>query len=172
VSVRRPAQKAQVTALDSNTRRSHWTWRDGLGYALAFLAWVALSAASALALLAVRSMIGPLTLAIGVRDLSQQRIWELGARAGTFDSIARVAVGVVWLVYILIVEEYLRSSIGDARAQRIRAASAGVDGNHTDYNRLGLRTLACRALIAAAFPAAGLILYLLLQGVLWLLLRS
>ena len=48
------------------------------------------------------------------------------ARApGTFDSIARVAVGVVWLVYILIVEEYLRSSIGDARAQRIRAASAG-----------------------------------------------
>ena len=159
--------------MDSSTRRSNWTWRDGLGYALAFLAWVALSATTALALLAVRSTIGPLTLAIGVRDLgSQQRIWELGARAGTFDSIARVAVGVVWLVYILIVEEYLRSSIGDARAQRIRAASAGADDNQLDYSRRGLRTLARRTLIAAAFPAAVFILYLLLQGVLSLLLRS
>jgi hypothetical protein len=158
--------------MDSSTRRSNWTWHDGLGYALAFLAWIALSAASALALLAVRSTIGPLTLAIGVRDLSQQRIWELGARAGTLDSIARVAVGVVWLVYIMIVEEYLRSSIGDARAQRIRAASAGADDNHTDYYRRGLRALARRTLIAAAFPAGVLILYLLLQGVLSLLLRS
>jgi hypothetical protein len=158
--------------MDSNTRRSNWTWRDGLGYALAFLAWVALSAASALALLAARSTIGPLTLAIGVRDLSQQRIWELGARAGTFDSIARVAVGVVWLVYILIVEEYLRSSIGDARAQRNRAASAGADDNQTDYDRIGLHALARRTFIAAAFPAAVFILYLALQGVLSLLLRT
>ncbi|MCU0501419.1 MAG: hypothetical protein MUC51_06580 [Anaerolineae bacterium] len=159
--------------MDSKTRRSNWIWRDGLGYALAFLAWVALSAASALALLAVRSTIGPLTLAIGVRDLgSQQPIWELGARAGTFDSIARVAVGVVWLVYILIVEEYLRSSIGDARAQRIRAASAGADDNQTVYSRRGLRTLARRTLIAAAFPAAVFILYLVLQGVLSLLVRA
>ena len=78
----------------------------------------------------------------------------------------------MWLVYILIVEEYLRSSIGDARAQRIRAASAGADDNQTDYSRIGLRTLARRTLIAAAFPAAVLILYLLLQGVLSLLLRS
>ena len=158
---------------NGNTGRLKPAWRDGLGYALAFLAWVALSAASALALLAARSMIGPLTLAIGVRDpAGQQRFWELGARAGTFDSIARVAVGVVWLVYVLIVEEYLRSSIGDARAQRIRAASAGADDNQTDYNQLGLQTLARRTLIAAAFPAAVLILYLLLQGVLSLLLRS
>jgi hypothetical protein len=157
--------------MDDNTRRGNPAWRDALGYVLAVLAWIALSAASALALLAVRSTIGPLTLAIGVRDLSQQRIWELGARAGTFDSIARVAVGVVWLVYILIVEEYLRSSIGNARAQRIRAASAGGE-NQTDYSRIGLQTLARRTLIAAAFPAGVLILYLLLQGVLSLLLRS
>jgi hypothetical protein len=157
--------------MDGNTRRGNPAWRDALGYALAFLTWIALSAASALALLAVRSTIGPLTLAIGVRDLSQQRIWELGARAGTFDSIARVAVGVVWLIYILIVEEYLRSSIGDARAQRIRAASAGGE-NQTDYSRIGLRTLARRTLIAAAFPAAVFILYLLLQGMLSLLLRT
>jgi hypothetical protein len=158
---------------NGNAGRSKSAWRDGLGYALAFLAWAALSAASALALLAVRSMIGPLTLAIGVRDLAgQQRFWELGARAGTFDSIARVAVGVVWLVTILIVEEYLRSSIGDARAQRIRAASAGADDNQLDYSRRGLRTLAHRTLIAAAFPAGVFILYLVLQGVLSLLLRA
>jgi len=171
--MRRSAQEAQVIAMDSNTHRSNPAWRDGLGYALAFLAWVALSAATALALLAVRSVVGPLTLAIGVRDLgSQQRIWELGARAGTFDSIARVAVGVVWLVYIMIVEEYLRSSISNARAQRIRAASAGADDHQTDYNQLGLRTLARRTLIAATFPVGVFILYLLLQGVLSLLLRS
>ena len=162
-----------MIARDSNTRRGNPTWRDGLGYALAFLAWAALSTASALALLAVRSMIGPLTLAIGVRDpAGQQRFWELGGRAGTFDRIALVVVGVVWLVYIMIVEEYLRSSIGDARAQRIRAASAGADDNQTDYNQLGLRILARRTLFAAAFPAGVLILYLLLQAVLSLLLRS
>jgi hypothetical protein len=159
--------------MDSNTHRGNPTWRDGLGYGLAFLAWAALGAASALVLLAVRSMIGPLTLAIGVRDAAgQQRLWEIGARAGTFDRIALVAVGVVWLVYILLLEEYLRSSIGDARAQRIRAASAGANDNQTDYNQLGLRILARRTLIAAAFPAGVLILYLLLQGVLSLLLRS
>ena len=156
---------------NGNAGRSKSAWRDGLGYALAFLAWVALSAASALALLAVRSVIGPLTLAIGIRDpAGQQRFWELGARAGTFDRIALVVVGVVWLVYLMIVEEYLRSSISNARSQRIRAASAGGE-NQTDYNQLGLRTLAHRTLIAAAFPAAVLILYLVLQGVLWLLLR-
>ena len=44
--------------------------------------------------------------------------------------------------------------------------------NQTDYSRIGLRTLARRTLIAAAFPAAVFILYLLLQGVLSLLLRS
>ena len=41
-----------------------------------------------------------------------------------------------------------------------------------EYSRRGLRTLARRTLIAAAFPAAVFILYLLLQGVLSLLLRS
>ena len=161
-----------MIAMQGDTPRGNPAWRDGLGYVRAFLAWAALSASAALTLLAVRSMVGPLTLAIGVRDVAgQQRFWELAARAGTFDSIARVAVGVVWLVYIMIVEEYLRSSIGDARAQRIRAASAGGE-NHTDYSKLGLRTLARRTLIAAAFPAAVLILYLLLQGMLLLLLRS
>ena len=158
--------------MDSNSIRHKPAWRDGLGYALAFLAWAALSAASAWALLAVRSVIGPLTLAIGIRDpAALQRPWEIGARAGTFDRIALVVVGVVWLVYILLLEEYLRSSISDARAQRARAASAGAE-NQPDYNRLGLRTLARRTLTAAAFPAAVLVLYLLLQGVLWLLLRS
>jgi hypothetical protein len=158
--------------MDSNTRRSNWTWRDGLGYALAFLAWVTLSAAGALALLVVKSLVGPLTLAILVRDPARmQRYWEIAAQAGTFDSIARVAVGVVWLVYILIVEEYLRASISDARAQRIRTASAGGE-NQTDYSRIGLRILARRTLIAAAFPAAVFVLYLALQGVLSLLLRT
>jgi hypothetical protein len=158
--------------MDSATRRSNWTWRDGLGYALAFLAWIALSAASALALLAVKSLVGPLTLAILVRDPARmQRYWEIAAQAGTFDSVARVIVGLAWLVYVLVVEEYLRASIGDARAQRIRAASAGGE-NQTDYSRIGLRTLARRALIAAAFPAAVFVLYLALQGALSLLLRS
>jgi hypothetical protein len=159
--------------MDSNSIRHEPAWRDGLGYALAFLAWAALSAASAWALLAVRSVIGPLTLAIGVRDpAALQRPWEIGARAGTFDRIALVAVGLVWLVTILLLEEYLRSSISEARAQRIRAASAGADDSRTDTNRLGLRTLARRTLTAAAFPVAVVILYLMLQGVLWLLLRS
>jgi hypothetical protein len=158
--------------MNSNTIRSKFAWRDGLCYLLALLSWVLLSVASAQALLAVHSLIGPLTLAVLVKDpASQQRFWEIGARAGTFDRIALVVVGVVWLVYILLVEEYLRSSIGDARAQRARAASAGTLVPEAGFSGRGLDTLAHRTLIAAAFPAAVAILYVLMQGALWLLLR-
>jgi hypothetical protein len=162
-----------VIAMQKSTPRGDPAWRDGVGYALALLAWVALSAASALTLLAVRSVIGPLTLAIGIKNpANQQRLWEIGGRAGAFDRIALVAVGVVWLVYVLLLEEYLRASISGARAQRARAVSGGAATDATDFGRLGLRTLAHRTLIAAAFPAAVLIVYLLLQGALWLVLHS
>jgi hypothetical protein len=157
---------------DRNGRRPRFPWRDGLAYAVAFLAWAALSAASAAALLAVRSMIGPLTLAIEIRDPARlQYFWELGGRAGTFDRIGLVVVGVVWLVYMLLLEEYLRSSIGDARAQRARAISTGADIPEMGFHGRGLDVLGRRTLIAATFPAAVFILYLVLQGVLWLLLR-
>jgi hypothetical protein len=159
--------------MNSNTIQPKFAWRDGMCYLLALLSWVLLSAVSAQALLAVRSLIGPLTLAILVRDLAnQQRFWEIGARAGTFDRIALIAVGVVWLVYIMLLEEYLRSSIGDARARRARAISAGAEISEMGFRGRGLDVLARRTLIAAAFPAALFILYLVLEGVLWLLLRS
>jgi hypothetical protein len=82
------------------------------------------------------------------------RFWELGGRAGDFDRMARVA------------KEYWRSSIGDARAPRIRAASAGVE-SQTDFDQIGLRTLAHRTLLAGAFPAVILVLYLLPHGAPW-----
>jgi hypothetical protein len=159
-------------ARDADRRRLRFTLRDGLAYALAFLAWVALSGASAVALLGVRSLVGPLTLAIlAANPAAPRRTWEIFAQAGGFDRIALVTVGLLWLVYFLRTEEYLRSSIGDARAQRARALSAGAEDDPALTMR-GLRTLGRRTAVAAAFPAAASVLYLLLQGVLWLLLAA
>jgi hypothetical protein len=149
------------------------TWRDGLSYGLAWFAWLALAAAFAAALQAVRSTIGPLALAVLLQNASEPRhFFNLGGQAFVADRIALVVLGLLWLVYLFLAEEYLRASVGAARALRLRAISA--DGCAPTATRgwmrqHGLVELARRTAIAAAFPAGAAIFYGLLLGLLWVI---
>jgi len=151
------------------------TWRDGLSYGLAWLAWLALAAAFAAALQAVRSTIGPLALAILLRNASEPRhFFNMGGQAFIADRVGLVVLGLLWLVYVFLTEDYLRSSVATARALRLRAASA--DAPAPDFTRgwlrqHGLVELARRTAIAAAFPVGAAISYGLLQGLLWVITR-
>jgi hypothetical protein len=151
------------------------TWREGLSYGLAWLAWLALAAAFAAALQAVRSTFGPLALAILLRIADEPRhFFNMGGQAFIADRIGLVVLGLLWLVYFFLMEDYLRSSVGAARALRVRQASAGAPEMPAATSRVdqyGLIELARRARRAAAFPAGAAVLYGLLQGLLWLLTR-
>jgi hypothetical protein len=164
-----------VKAFVEEHRARRLTWRDGLSYLLAWLAWLILAAASALALQAVRSVIGPLTLALLLKNIEHPRqAFNIGGQAFVADRIALVVLGLLWIVYVFLTEDYLRSSVAAARGLRLRAASAAApapDFTSGWLRRYGLVELARRTAIAAAFPAGAAILYGLLQGLLWLITR-
>lgn len=147
-----------------------------MAYALAFLAWLTVGAGCAAALLTLRNDIGLLIIAILVRDpYYQTRYYAIGGAAAVGDRIGLGVLGLFWIVCIMLLEEYLRSSIGEARAHRARAASAGGPADTAPTPRwrdLGLVVLAQRTIRAAMIPVATVALHLLLQGILWLLMRS
>ncbi len=146
------------------------SWRDGFTYALAALSWIALSAASALALLILRSAVGPLVIAILYRDSYYQvHYYLLVGKAGVADRVALGILALLWIVYVFLLEDYLRSSISEARAQRAREASVGASPKEMGLRGRGLEALARRSLLSAAFPAIIFAVYLVLQGaLLWL----
>lgn len=147
-------------------------WRDVVSYALAALTWIVLAAMGAVALRAVHSTVGPLVLAILFdHPYYQTHSYQLGDRAGVADRIALALACLTWIVYVFMSEEYLRSGVGEARALRLRQASAGVQPAR-DWRSRGLGALARRALVVAGFPAAMAVLYLVLQLAIWLLLRA
>ena len=148
--------------------------RDVVCYLAAIIAWVGLSAVSALALQTLRAAIGPLVIAILYRQsYYQTRYFLLSDLASIADRIALVVGGLLWIIFVFLVEDYLRSSISAARTERGRAISGGAamaPAAQVSFKARGLGALARRALIAAIFPAAVFLLYGLLQGVLRLLL--
>jgi hypothetical protein len=98
----------------------------------------------------------------------------MGGQAFIADRVGLVVLGLLWLVYVFLTEDYLRSSVATARALRLRAASA--DAPALDFTRgwlrqYGLVELARRTAITAAFPAGAAIIYGLLQGLLWVITR-
>ena len=157
------------------TLESKLTWRDGLGYLLAFLAWILLSAVSAMTLVTLRSVLAPLVVAVVAGNpYFRTHTVELTGIANSVDRFGLVILGLVWLVYMLFVEEYLRSSISTDRERRARAAlsvETEPQSSQADMRTTSLNTLARRVIKSLIFPAAVLILYLLLQGVIWLIVR-
>ncbi len=155
--------------------RARLTWRDGLSYLLAWLSWLSLGAASALVLQAVRSVIGPLVIALLLKNPDYQRqFFKVSDLASIADRFGLGILGLLWIVFVFLTEDYLRSSVGAARALRVRAASAGATAAPAAGGSLslyGLAELARRTAVAAAFPAGAAILYGLLQGLLWLMTR-
>ena len=130
--------------------RPRLTFRDVLGYLLAYLCWILGAATSMLALFVIRQMINVMWPALGGSR------WVLRA----VDRFALVFLGLVWLVYSIFTEQFFRMAITEVSLRRHKAR---VDpspnpppepktalGRH--LRRIGLDILARRVSTAIGIP--------------------
>ena len=87
------------------------TFRDVLGYLLAYLIWILGAAISMLALFVIRQMINVMWPVLGGSR------WVLRA----VDRFALVFLGLVWLVYSIFTEQFFRMAITEVRLRRLKA---------------------------------------------------
>ncbi len=98
---------------------------DVLRYLLAYTLWALLSAASGLFLLLWREPIKQLTaLILAGNPYYKTHMVEAGGIINSVDRFGLLIMGIVWVVYIIFAEEYLRGSIASARERRIRISLA------------------------------------------------
>jgi hypothetical protein len=88
-----------------------FTFRDALGYLLGYWFWILGAALSMLALFVIRNTINVLWPALGGSR------WVLRA----IDRFSLVFLGLVWLVYSIFTEHFLRSAITEVRERRLKA---------------------------------------------------
>jgi hypothetical protein len=148
------------------------TWREALAYLLAYALWIVLSAATGLALLMLRSAVSPLmTVLLARNTYYQMHVVELGGTVNSIDRLFLIVFAIIWLVFMLWMEEYFRTSIVKARERRARAALAedGKPVAETALQRWSLDLLLRRAAVVALFPLGVLVLLLLMRGLVLLL---
>ena len=126
------------------------TFRDLLGYLLAYWFWILGAAISMLALFMIRNMINVLWPAIGGNR------WVMRA----IDRFSLVFLGLVWLVFSIFSEQFFRTAITDVRERRLKAR---VDPSPNPppvpksavmkhLRRIGLDILARRVMYAIGIP--------------------
>jgi hypothetical protein len=150
------------------------TWRDALAYILVYALWAAISAAAAVALMLLRSAFPPpLTVLLARNPYFHTRTVELNGMITSVDRLVLIVLAVVWIVFILWVEEYFRASIVKSRERRARAriAADGALITETGLQRWSLDLFPRRLAIAAAFPAGALVLYGIIEGITLLMVR-
>lgn len=150
------------------------TWRDVLAYLLAYALWIIVSLATGVIALLMRSAITPPIALILLRNPYYfTHSTELRGVVTSLDRAALIALAIIWIVYIIWLEEWLRSSIQQTRQRRWRAVLSAGDQPliETGLQRWNLDLLVRRAGVALIFPAALIGLYLILQGVIRLLAR-
>ena len=91
--------------------RPKFTFRDLLGYTLAYWFWILGAAISMLTLFMIRQMLNVMWPALGGNP------WAMRA----IDRFALVFLGLVWLVYSIASEHFLRTAITDVRLRRLKA---------------------------------------------------
>jgi hypothetical protein len=151
------------------------TWRDAFAYTLVYVLWAALSAVAAYALMLLRSALPvPLTVLLARNPYFHTHTVELKGIVNSVDRLLLIVLAIVWVVYILWVEEYFRASIAKSRERRAKArfTSEGAPITETGLQRWSLDLFPRRLAIAAAFPAAALVFYLVLDGLMLLLTRG
>ncbi len=156
--------------MDDTQNRS--TWHDILAYLLAYVLWIVLSAAAAIAFLVLRSAVAPLMAVLLARNpYYKTHVVELGGTATSVDRLFLIVFAIIWLVYMLWIEEHFRASIAQARKRRARAALASDSQRvaETGLQRWSLDPLLRRAATVAIFPLVILALFLLLRGLIFLL---
>jgi hypothetical protein len=139
---------------------------DVLSYVLAYMCWLLTAALSMATLFMVRTA---LNVAWPVMVGTEARArWALRA----IDRFSLVLLGLVWLVYVIFVEQYYRSSITEVRTRRYskqtrptpRAEPAPKNGLMRFLRRLGLDILARRLVPTMGIPLAVLgVSYLIYQ---------
>lgn len=138
------------------------TIRDIFGYAIAYLCWLCTAAIGMLALFQTRNMINVIWPVLGGSH------WTLRA----IDRFGLVFLGLLWLVYVIFVEQHYRLAITSIRERRFKARTdpnarpaPAPEGMFLKFlHKLGLDVLAMRLLPTLFFPLLWFVIsYLLYQ---------
>ena len=148
------------------------TFRDFLGYLLAYWFWIMGAAIALLALVFIRQMINVgwpalgevifklnrdwTTMPDGLMQMADRTDWTIRA----IDRFALVFLGLVWLVYSIFAEQFFRMAITNVRLRRLKAR---VDPSPNPppepetkimqhLKRIGLDILARRVVYAVGIP--------------------
>lgn len=163
-----------MSASISNEIQSRLTWRDTLAYLLAYALWIIGSGTAGALMLLLRS---PLTLLIAAllarNPYFETHTVELRGMVSALDRLALIVFAIIWVVYMIWLEEWFRGSVKQARERRLRAVFSGADQPliETGLQRWSLDPLLRRAVRAAIFPGALALLYFIPLGVIELLAR-
>jgi len=152
--------------------RPKFTFRDLLGYLLAYWFWILGAAVALLALVMIRQMLNVGWPALGETIIKLNRAWrempdalmQMADRTDwtirAIDRFALVFLGLIWLVYSIFAEQFFRMAITDVRLRRLKAR---VDPSPNPppepktaimrhLKKIGLDILARRVLYAIGIP--------------------
>jgi hypothetical protein len=143
---------------------------DVFGYALAYLCWLCTAAVGMLAVFQTRNMINALWPVLGGNR------WVLRA----IDRFGLLFLGLVWLVFVIFVEQHFRSAITAARERRRKAEQEPTSSGSVALRpqgrlmrslyRMGLDVLASRFVPTLMLPLVGFVITYLLQQLAFVLL--
>ena len=149
------------------------TVRDVFGYALAYLCWLVTAAIAMLSVFQTRNMINALWPVLGGSR------WVLRA----IDRFGLLFLGLVWLVFVIFVEQHFRTAITHVRERRHKAQHEPTNGTRRaraphPYGRfmrflyrLGLDILAIRFVPTLMLPMVWFVVTYLLQQLAFMLLE-
>jgi hypothetical protein len=137
------------------------TVRDVFGYLLAYLCWIATAAAGMLAIFQTRNALNVVWPALGGSR------WVLRP----VDRFGLVLLGLVWLVFVIFVEQHYRSGITIVRVRRLKARtdptarpSRRPEGRIMKVlHRLGLDILVSRFMPTLMLPLVWFVITYLIQ---------
>ncbi len=143
--------------------RPKLTIRDIFGYMLAYLFWLCTAAIGMLALFQTRNTINVVWPVLGGSH------WTLRA----IDRFGLVFLGLLWLVYVIFVEQHYRLAITSVRERRFKARTdpnvgpAPVpEGRFLKFlHKRGLDVLAMRFMPTLFFPLLWFVVVYLIQQV-------
>jgi hypothetical protein len=142
---------------------------DLFGYALAYLGWLLTAAVGMLAIFQTRTMINVFWPVLGGNQ------WVLRA----IDRFGLLLLGLIWLVFVIFVEQHFRSAITSARERRHKAKQNPTSGTVAprpegrlmrSLYRMGLDILAMRFVPTLMLPLVWFVVAYLLQQLAFLLL--
>ena len=142
------------------------TFRDILGYILAYVLWFLVAALGMVALLMVRNAFN---IVGSVISSSSAHMWPMIWLMRAIDRFGLVFLGLVWLAYVIFVENHYRTGITAVRIRRFRAKNNPTPPPEVQprwagrlFGKLGLEILVPRFLATFIPPVViALVAYLI-----------